>query len=87
MALKQHEFYVYHEENRVMARRRTEAPVIAEEYESFQAAHDRVQEIVNPTKAPAAVFGPLGYNNPDYLAKISENCREFVEAAYAKAGG
>lgn len=30
MALKQHEFYVYNEENRVMVRARQNAPVIAE---------------------------------------------------------
>lgn len=85
MALKQHQFYVYHEENRVMARRGSEAPVVAETFETFQEAHDRVQEIVNPTGAPAAVFGPLGYNHPDFQAKISENCQAYVEAAYPKA--
>ena len=87
MALIQHQFYVYHEENRVMARKRGEAPVVALTLESAQDAHDKVQEIVNPDgiKHDDPSLEGIGFHHLSFQAKISENCREFVEAAYAKA--
>ena len=81
-----HEFYVYYQGATVFARRRSEPPVVAEECESPQAAHDRVQAIVNPEGKDHKAFGPRGFNEDSFVLGISERCREYVEAAYAKAG-
>ena len=86
--LKQHQFYVYHQENRVYARRGKEEPVLLEACDTPQAAADLVQSIVNPTfvseRHPA--FAGMGYVHPAFQAKISDNCRAAVETAYAAVG-
>lgn len=82
--LKQHEFYVYYEENRVYARMGEHKPVIAEIMETPQAAHDKVQSVVNPKGLPSAQIGPKGFNEDSFQKAISDNCRAYVEAAYAK---
>lgn len=92
MPLKQHAFYVYHEENRVMARRGAEPPVIAETCKDAQEAHDKVQAIVNPEDLhPHArlLGGPSGpgFLHPEFQVAISENCREYVLSAYERAKG
>lgn len=83
--LKEHSHYVYHSENRVYARRGSEAPVLATTCESAQDAYELVQSIVNPEKVHPATFGHLGYNHPDFQAAIGPNCKEFVEQAYSAA--
>lgn len=84
MPLKQHEFYVYHSEGVVLARKLGQRPVVAEEFATAQAAHDRVQQIVNPDGLTAADLGWAGFNSPKFQNEISDNCRDYVEAAYAK---
>lgn len=79
-----HEFYVYHDGADVFARRGSEPPVLAETCESPQAAHDKVQEVVNPTGRPHDKWGPRGFHEEAFQAAISGNCKEYVEAAYAK---
>lgn len=49
MPLKEHQFYVYHQGEKVFARRRNEEPVLSETLASPQAAHDFIQKVVNPT--------------------------------------
>ena len=85
MPLKEHEFYVYYAGKKVFARRGDEAPVVAEVCASPQAAHDRVQEIVNPGGKRPEAFGPAGFNEAAFQKRVSENCRGYVEAAYRKA--
>jgi len=89
--LKQHEYYVYYDGNAVMARMGNQAPVIAETLGSVQAAHDRVQEIVNPTRLKASDFNEQdslkrdkGFHSESFQMNISKNCEAFVKAAYAK---
>lgn len=84
--LKQHEYYVYYQGNLVMARRKAEAPVVAEECASPQAAHDKVQSIVNPDGVHPTKVGPMGFNEPAWQAAISGKCKAYVEAAYKAAG-
>lgn len=94
--LKQHEYYVYYQGNLVMARRKAEAPVVAEECASPQAAHDKVQSVVNPHARPASYYrrhdksgqvqSDLGYHDPAFQGAISDNCKAYVEAAYKAAG-
>jgi hypothetical protein len=85
--LTQHEFYVYHDENRVYARRREEEAVLARTLDTPQDAHDLVQSIVNPDglHCKHKSLGEKGFHHPSFQEAISENCREFVEAAYANA--
>lgn len=78
-----HPFYVYHEENRVMARRGAEAPVIAETCASPQEAHDKVQAIVNPGKRSHDSYGPKGFLADEFQSQISGNCEAYVTSAYA----
>lgn len=80
-----HKHYVYHQEERVYARRGNEEPVLAETLESPQAAFLKVDSIVNPDGHGHARFGPEGFHHEDFQSKISERCRDYVEAAYAKA--
>lgn len=57
--LKQHDYYVYHEGKRVYGRRFAEERVLIEECETPQAAHDLVQQIINPSGRPASSFNAL----------------------------
>ena len=89
--LTQHEFYVYNEENRVMARMGTEKPVVAETLEDNQAAAARVQSIVNPTGRTADSFNEVnaagfkvGFHSKEFQDAISGNCEAYVKAAYKK---
>jgi hypothetical protein len=83
--LKQHSHYVYYDGNKVMARKGNLPPIVAEEALTPQAAHDRVQRIINPQglKSDDDMFEGEGYNHPTFQAAISENCREYVETAFA----
>jgi hypothetical protein len=86
--LTQHSHYVYYDENKVLARRGTEKPVVAMTCDSVQDAHDVVQSIVNPSKllpGDPSLEGQ-GFHHPAFQAAISENCRAYVEAAYSSAG-
>jgi hypothetical protein len=98
--LKQHAFYAYHDENRVMARMGDRDPVVAQECETPQEAHDLVQKIINPTglrhddpslqtETPdhpePRMRKATGFHHPSFQDKISDNCESFVKAAYAKA--
>lgn len=85
--LTQHEFYAYYDENRVYARRREEKAVLAQTLDTPQDAHDLVQSIVNPNDLHCKhkSLGEKGFNHPSFQESISENCRAFVEAAYANA--
>ena len=89
--LKQHEFYVYHSENRVMARMGDQEPVVAKTCKTAQEAHDEVQAIINPQKKLPSDFGKdsigrdMGFHHPDFQNAISGNCEAFVKAAYAAA--
>lgn len=89
--LKQHEFYVYHDENRVMARMGEQAPVVAETLETPQAAHDKAQAIINPTGKAAADFKEIdtlgrekGFHSAEFQDAISGNCEAYVKTAYKK---
>lgn len=83
--LDQHRFYVYYEENRVMARMDKLAPVVAETCKTPQDAHDKVQTIVNPRGLKHDAFGPKGFHDERFQNAISTNCEAFVKAAYAAA--
>lgn len=92
--LKEHQFYVYHDGPNVMARSGNAKPVVARVCKSPQAAHDVVQEVVNPEGRDAkfyrvmkdgVVVSDLGFLDPRFQAAISKNCEAFVKAAYAKA--
>lgn len=85
MPLTQHEFYVYYDGSDVFARRRAEPPVLAETLDSPQAAHDRVQEIVNPDGKSPYSFGAKGFHEEAFQRAISDNCRAYVEEAYGRA--
>lgn len=109
MPLKQHRYYVYHEENRVMARMEDLPPVVAEECDTPQAAHDKVQSVVNPQglkhddpslcrvtsetfvcpetgeEKEREVKTQMGFLHPDFQYAISDNCKDYVVAAYKKA--
>lgn len=94
--LKQHKFYVYNQENRVMARMDDLDPVVAEECKGggldedgkpkspAQEAHDRVQAILNPEGRKHSYFGPKGFLEDSFQKNISKNCEVYVKAAYGK---
>lgn len=84
--LKQHEFYVYYDGNKVMARMQKQPPVVAKICASPQEAHDEVQKIVNPKalKATDASLGGRGFLHENFQNAISANCEAYVKAAYAK---
>lgn len=108
--LSQHRYYVYYEGCRVYARMDQCERVLVEECESPQAAHDKVQSIINPSGRPAQSFWEeravvdehgkpifddkgkpimtkvnVGFHAKEFQDAISENCREVVEAAYARS--
>lgn len=98
----QHEYYLYHEENRVHARIKGQPPVVVKEFAldadhgkdiddlpitANQAAHDFVQSVINPRGLEARKFGKMGFLSPVFLAMVSERCEPVVKAAYAAAGG
>lgn len=56
MPLKQHEFYVYHTGEKVYARRRDEAPVLAETLKTPQEAAAKVQSVVNPANVHHSAY-------------------------------
>lgn len=87
--LNQHQYYVYHEENRVMARMGDNEPVVAETLDTAQAAEMKVQTIVNPEgKKPDdfaevnAAGHKLGFLSKEFQDAISPNCEAYVKAAY-----
>jgi hypothetical protein len=84
---KDHEFYAYHDGPKVYARWGNRKPVVAETLDSPQAAHDRVQEIVNPDglRHDDRKLGNQGFNHPDFQAGLSARCEAFVRAAYGRA--
>lgn len=89
--LRQHQFYVYHDENRVMARMGVKEPVVAETMQTAQEAHDRVQQIINPTGRTADSFEEKdaydlkkGFDSFEFQAAISGNCEAYVKDAYKK---
>ena len=85
--LKAHDFYIYHDENRVYARRGQDAPVLAQTCADPQAAADFVQSVLNPDdlRYDHKSLGGLGFGHRSFQERISPRCQEFVEAAYAAA--
>lgn len=90
--LTQHQFYVYHDANNVMARMDKREPVVAKTCTTAQEAHDLVQTIVNPeNKRPEdfkqidSLGRPMGFHSDEFQSAISGNCEAFVTAAYAAA--
>jgi hypothetical protein len=95
--LKQHKYYVYSEENRVMARMDALEPVVAEECHGgaldedglpkspAQEAADKVQAILNPEGRKHSFFGKKGFLEESFQKSISTNCEAYVKAAYKAA--
>lgn len=85
--LKQHNFYVYYDGNKVMARMGDRAPVVAKTCKTPQDAHDLVQTIVNPTgiKHDHPTLEGKGFHHRAFQEQISANCEPFVKAAYEAA--
>jgi len=96
----QHEYYLYHEENRVYARMGDKPRVLVKEFAldadhgkdidglpitANQAAHNFVQSIINPDGVGSHTYGKLGFLHPDFLAQVSPRCEATVKAAYAAA--
>lgn len=93
MALRQHEFYVYHDGETVFARMRDISPVVVKKHETTDAAALYVHSIVNPKRLRPDDFTetnkhgvPLGLNSPAFQAAISDNCKATVIEAYKAAG-
>ncbi len=85
MPLSQHEFYVYYNGDRVMARWGDRPAVVAEQCATPQAAHDAVQSIVNPQGLRHDQVNPrLGFNDPEWQAGLSGRCEAYVRAAYER---
>lgn len=80
--LKEHKFYVYHDDNIVYARMGERAPVVAFTCENAQDAYEKVQSVINPERRSAESFGPEGFNSDEFQVSISENCKSVVKAAY-----
>lgn len=82
--LTQHEFYVYYDGPKVYARMGEQEPVVVEEFDTAQEAHDRVQSIINPDGLrPEQVHEKLGFLSPEFQEGISVRCEEYVRAAYS----
>lgn len=95
--LKQHQYYVYHEAEKIYARRGEDERVLAETAANPQEAYRKVQKIVNPKGLSAGDLDEeqtdkdgnvltvnVGFHQKEFQAAISDNCREYVVAAYAK---
>lgn len=89
MPLKQHKYYVYHEGPIVYARMDDLERVEVQTCVDAQAAHDKVQSIVNPTMRSFDSFQEvdklgrkMGFHSKEYQDAISDNCEATVKAAY-----
>ena len=80
--LKEHKFYIYHDDNIVYARMGERDPVVAYTCENAQEAYEKVQSIINPERRSAESFGSQGFNSDEFQTSISENCKSVVKAAY-----